>query len=166
MKALLLAVLLSTSVSCAAVKKIQPVLNPGAVSIYLPPELADLVRRVAIHRDIEGITISRWATIFLVSPQQVTALLACHELQHNLQFAQYDNDFEAWYDYAALFARSTITIAIVKGRSDYLVLIPDILSGRLDPMKLAREEAVDLLRAGYANHPWEIAAAKACEGEG
>ena len=164
MKTVVLTLLLMLSLNgCTHVKKATRAIPDNAATIHLSPELADLVRDVAVHAPtMQGFTLGRWGTVFLIPAEQVSAFLACHEAHHITQFAAYDDDFKALEAYAGAFVASTVTAAIVKGQTELLVIIPQILRGKVDPKTLAIDSAVQILNAGYMNHPWEIEANQQC----
>lgn len=138
--------------------------KPGSVSIY-SEQLADAIRVVAFH-DVRAISPVSWGTILLIPPDQVTARLACHELEHNKYFATFDSEADALADYLGKFVKSTVDAAIERANTQMLVLVQMLLTGAVTPKEMLRDvphEIEILLRLGYVGHPDEIAAVEACK---
>ncbi len=162
--ALMVIAIFLTVDSCTHVNRVTKAIPDNAATVHLSPELTTLVRQVALHApEMQGFTLGRWGTVFLIPADQVSAFLACHEGHHIEQFSAYDDDLDGLEAYAGAFVASTISAAIVKGQTELLILIPQILRGQVDPKTLALEVATDVLRAGYLNHPWELEANAKCE---
>lgn len=141
-----------------------PEIQPGAISLHLSGETAEVMRKVLGHT---AVSPSRYVAIYLIKASEVTPYLECHEGHHmTVQAVMFDNDWEwhkAYFGESVRSAWVAIQEDFAHDPGRYVNLVMLIVRNKLDFKTLAKEEGERLLDMAYWNNRYEAEARAACE---